>query len=247
MAGALVVVLGLGIYALLGTGGNRATRGVRAGANGALGSSTAELAPDGIFTTAAGTTTTIASLRGTPTMVWFVAGGCASCAASIPAVAAHLGQLTRRGLRVLTLGLSGDFSAGRAGVAQLLSFGRSAAGSNVERPGWLWGMASKLLSVAYDPSGTPDAYVLIGAGGHIRYRSSVPVSTMPEAARRGRFHRWPHQAAQGRRVAHVRAGSGTGAQGVVATLTHAAMEASCSATMDAPRSTRSLTLGSVVR
>ncbi len=30
-------------------------------------------------------------------MVWFVAGGCASCAASIPAVAAHLHRLTAGG------------------------------------------------------------------------------------------------------------------------------------------------------
>ncbi len=88
-------------------------------------------------------------------MVWFVAGGCASCAASIPAVASHLGQVTGRGLRVLTLGLSGDFLPGRAEVAQLLSFGRSVAGSNVERPGWRWWLASKPFGVAYDLSDTP--------------------------------------------------------------------------------------------
>lgn len=176
MAGALALAAGLGAYALAG----RAPSAAQAHADSMLGHSTGEVAPNGTYTTAAGTTATIAALSGKATMVWFVAGGCASCAASIPAVASHLGQLTGRGLRVLTLGLSGDFPAGRAGVAQLLSFGRSAAGSNVERPGWRWGMASKPLSVAYDPSGTPDVYVLIGPGGHIRYRSSVPVSTMPK-------------------------------------------------------------------
>jgi len=112
-------------------------------------------------------------------MVWFVAGGCASCAASIPAVASHLNQLTGAGLRVLTLGLSGDFGPGRQGVAQLLTFGREAMlGKGIVRPGWEWGLASKPLSLAYDPSGTPDLYVLIDQAGRIRYRNSVPVSTM---------------------------------------------------------------------
>ncbi|MDA8357622.1 MAG: thioredoxin family protein [Actinomycetota bacterium] len=67
-------------------------------------------APNGTFATPAGTVATIASLRNKPTMVWFVAGGCASCAASIQAVASHLHQLTRARLRVVTLGLYGDFS-----------------------------------------------------------------------------------------------------------------------------------------
>jgi hypothetical protein len=113
-------------------------------------------------------------------MVWFVAGGCASCAASIPAVAAHLDQLTRGGLRVLTLGLYGAFAPGSKGARELLSFARAAAGTNIERPGWEWGMASKSLSLAYDPSGTPDLYVLVGPDGHVRYHNSVPVSTMGE-------------------------------------------------------------------
>lgn len=140
----------------------------------------APLAPNGTFTTPNGATGTIASFRGKPTMVWFVAGGCASCAASIPAVAAHLGEITGHGVQVLTLGLYGDFPNGKGGVAQLLSFGQATAGSTVVRPGWHWGMASKALSMAYDPSGTPDQYVLVGPGGHIRYRNSVPDSTMTQ-------------------------------------------------------------------
>ena len=114
-------------------------------------------------------------------MVWFVAGGCASCAASIPAVAAHFRELTSRGLRVLTLGLYGYFPSGKKGVTELLSFARSAATEqHISRHDWEWGVASKSLSLAYDPTGTPDLYVLIGSKGHIRYRNSVPVSTMGE-------------------------------------------------------------------
>jgi len=183
-ARALVVVLGLGAFALVRTGSGATrpdTSRTRQVAATKHASAPATPVLNGTFTTASGTTATIASLRGTPTMVWFVAGGCASCAASIPAVAAHLDQLTEHGLRVLTLGLYGDFPSGRAGVTQLLGFGKSAARlarESITHPGWEWGMASKSLSLAYDPSGTPDLYVLIGPMGHIRYRNSVPVSTM---------------------------------------------------------------------
>ena len=183
---------GFGTYALRGSGSEAASAKVQpvapehhatpASSSASASTSTSTVgtpAPNGAFTTPAGTIATIASLRGKPTMVWFVAGGCASCAASIPAVASHLAQLTGAGLRVLTLGLYGDFSSGKTGVAQLLSFGRSATfGGSIERPGWEWGMASKSLSLAYDPAGIPDLYVLIGPTGHVRYRNSVPDSTM---------------------------------------------------------------------
>ena len=191
-AGAVVLAAGLGAYALAGTGSGTAiakaqpaasehhATSASAPASGSATTSTVGTpAPDGAFTNASGTAATIASLRGEPTMVWFVAGGCASCAASIPAVASHFDQLRAAGLRVLTLGLYGDFAAGRKGVAHLLSFGREATfGKPITRPGWEWGMASKSLSLAYDPAGIPDLYVLIGPTGAIRYRNSVPVSTM---------------------------------------------------------------------
>ncbi len=187
-AAAFVLAAGLGAYALAGNGSTTASAKVQSAASehhatsaSAPTSTSGTPAPNGTFTTPSGTTATIASFRGKPTMVWFVAGGCASCAASIPAVAARFHQLRAAGLRVLTLGLYGDFAAGNKGVAQLLSFGREAAFNKpITRPGWEWGMASKALSLAYDPAGIPDLYVLIGPTGHIRYRNSVPDSTMGE-------------------------------------------------------------------
>lgn len=113
-------------------------------------------------------------------MVWFVAGGCASCAASIPAVAQHFSQLHNDGITIVTLGLAGDFPAGATGAGQVLAFGKAAANGSVQRPGWLWGMASKALSLAYDPTGQPDVYAVIGKGGHIHYTNSIPDSTMPQ-------------------------------------------------------------------
>lgn len=182
LAGApLVAAVGLGAFVTLGTGtgaeGHQAAP-LAAHAEPPRPVTDAPAAPNGTYTTPSGRTATIAALRGTPTMVWFVAGGCASCAASIPAVASHFATLTHSGLRVLTLGLYGAFPPGRAGVAQLLAFAKAAAGASVERPGWSWGMASKPLSMAYDPAGIPDTYVLIDGNGRVRYRNSVPVSTM---------------------------------------------------------------------
>lgn len=137
-------------------------------------------APNGTFTTANGTRETIASLRGHTTLVWLVAGGCASCAASIPAVAQHLTQLQDKGVQVLTLGLYGAFEPGERGAAQLTAFGREAAGANVTRSGWTWAMPSEALSIAYDPSGIPDEYFLVNPDGTITYQNSVPVSTMAQ-------------------------------------------------------------------
>ncbi len=179
VAGVIFVVAGVGAYALARTGSEAVSHETQSVvARRRLAPAPVTLAPNGMFTTASGTTTAIAALRGTPTVVWFVAGGCATCAASIPAVAAHFDKLTHYGLRVLTLGLYGDFAPGEKGVGELLSFGRAAAGADIERPGWEWGLASKSLSLAYDPTGIPALYVLIGATGVIRYRNSVPVSTM---------------------------------------------------------------------
>ncbi len=78
----------------------------------------------------------LASLRGRPVMVWFVAGGCASCAASIPAVAGHLGAFTRAGTRILVLGMYGAFSQDPEGTAALASFGKAAAGKAFASPAW---------------------------------------------------------------------------------------------------------------
>lgn len=139
----------------------------------------ARAAPAGdTFLLPSGRQATLSSLRGRPVLVWFVAPGCASCAVSIPAVAAHLGAFTRSGTRILVLGMYGAFGSGGAGTAQLAGFGRAAAGRAFTSPAWTWALASEPLTAAFDPSGTPDAYFLLDAAGHVRYRDSVPVSTM---------------------------------------------------------------------
>jgi hypothetical protein len=141
------------------------TEAAREGANGAL-------------TLLDGNSTTLAGFRGRPMMVWFVANGCASCAASIPAVAKHLPAFAHANTRVLVLGIYGAFGTGGQARAQLASFGREGAGAQFNDPAWTWGIASAALTTAYDPGGVPDEYFLLDRTGRIAYRGSVPVSTM---------------------------------------------------------------------
>ena len=134
--------------------------------------------PNGALTLLDGQSTMLAAFRGRPVMVWFVANGCASCAASIPAVAKHLSAFARANTGVLVLGIYGAFGDGGQARAQLASFGRENAGTKFGDPTWRWGVASSALTTAYDPGGIPDEYFLLDRAGRIAYRGSVPVSTM---------------------------------------------------------------------
>lgn len=171
---AVAVVAGLG--AALGV--RAATGGAPAPAARPAAGHPAAAVPGGTLTLLDHRRVSLASLEGRPVLVWFVAGGCASCAASIPAVAVHLGAFTRAGTRVVVLGMYGAFGQDRTGIAALASFGKAAAGTAFASPAWTWGVASEALTAAFDPSGTPDAYVLLDAAGHVNYQNSVPVSTM---------------------------------------------------------------------
>src|SRR5262249_19940195 len=166
-------------------GGCGAAGGVRAApgggprpAAGAAGGGPAAAAPGGTLTLLDHRRESLASLRGRPVLVWFVAAGCSGCEASIPAVASHLGAFTRSGTRVLVLGMYDVFGPGPVGTAELARFGKAAAGTAFARPGWTWGVASKPLTGAFGRAGIPDAYFLLDAAGHVTYQNSVPVSTM---------------------------------------------------------------------
>lgn len=152
--------------------------GIVLAACGGEGSAKTQVAPNGAVTLLDGKTTTLASLRDGPTLVWFVAAGCASCAASIPAVAQRLAIFARADTRVLAFGLYGSFDQGSKGLKQLAAFGRAAAGPTFSNAVWTWGLASAGLSAAYDRSGVPDEYFLLDAAGRTAYQGSVPVSTM---------------------------------------------------------------------
>jgi len=133
------------------------------------------------FTTLSGANATLTSLRGSqPAVIWFVARGCAGCAASVPAMAYGLDQLTADGVMVITLGIYGAFPAGNAGIAELTAFAQSASADSLNEQRWVWGLASRGLSETYDPSGAADVYVLLGANGQVHYSNSEPATTLPQ-------------------------------------------------------------------
>jgi hypothetical protein len=176
-------VIALIVLAVVAAGVWAARRGGPAHAAPAAGAasatqSAAAAAPDGSFTMLDGRHATLAALRGRPVVVWFIAGGCASCAVSIPAVGTHLAAFRAARTQILVLGMYGAFGQGANQAAQLASFGKAAAGKSFASPAWTWGLASEHLTAAFDPSGTPDAYFLLDAAGHVVYQNSVPVSTM---------------------------------------------------------------------
>src|SRR5579875_2918711 len=65
-------------------------------------------APDGTFTTISGQTERVASLRGQPTLLWFVTTWCDSCQAGTRTMSAQLDALRATGVRVVELELYQD-------------------------------------------------------------------------------------------------------------------------------------------
>lgn len=135
-------------------------------------------APDGTFVDTAGGTRTIASLRGHPSLVWFVAVSCSSCAVSVPVFAKHLPDFAAKGVHIAVVDLYGDLDSTDKGRADLASFARHTAHERYGDPGWTWGVSTKSLSYAYDPYGEPDLYYLLDAHGIVTDINSVPVSTI---------------------------------------------------------------------
>jgi len=176
---ARIGVIALVLLAVVVAGMWAARRGAPVHAARAAGVSAAAAAvPGGSFTLLNGKHATLAGLRGRPVMVWFVAAGCSSCEASIPAVGAHLAAFRAAQTRILVLGMYGVYGQGANGTAALASFGKATAGKAFNSLAWTWGLASEHLTAAFDPSGIPDTYFLLDAAGHIIYQNSVPVSTM---------------------------------------------------------------------
>ena len=178
-AGIGVIVLVLLAVAAAGTWAARRGGPAHAARAAGVPAAAAAAVPGGSFTLLDGKKASLAALRGRPAVVWFVAAGCASCGASIPVVGRHLAAFRAARTRILVLGMYGAFGLGGTnGAAQLASFGKTYAGKAFASPAWTWGLASEHLTATFDPSGTPDAYFLLDAAGHVIYQNSVPVSTM---------------------------------------------------------------------
>ncbi len=159
------VVLGRGISSGNSAGGNAARSAPAVGTT----------APNASFSTLQGATVSIASLRGRPTLVWFVSTWCSSCEAGTQAVASHISQLRTDGVRVVELEMYNDL--GQAGPS-MASFAHTYAGPAAANPDWSFGQASEAATLRYDPGGYLDIYYLLNKSGQVVYINSSPAATI---------------------------------------------------------------------
>ncbi len=172
---ALVVVAAAVVGVRLGAGGGP-NASTTASANGlpAIGTP----APNLGFTTASGSPETVASLRGRPTLLWFVATWCSSCQAGTQFLAQQgLASLHAAGVRVEEVELYDDLGQSGPSISQ---FGRALAGSQFTSADWLWGNASQAMTERYDPKAYLDIYYLLDPNGYIRDVGSSPASTFSQ-------------------------------------------------------------------
>ncbi len=95
---AIVAVLGVVLGVVLGlhfAPGSQTRTGAAAGIPAA-----GHMAPPGTFTTLTGQRLDVASLRGHPTLLWFVSTWCPSCQAGTQAMAQNLAKLVADGVHV---------------------------------------------------------------------------------------------------------------------------------------------------
>lgn len=138
---------------------------------------TGHLAPAGTFTTLTGQRVSVASLRGHPTLIWFVSTWCSSCQAGTQAMAQNLAKLQADGVRVAEVELYADLGQSGPSMAQ---FAKVLAGSQYRNPDWTFGLSSASLTRTYDPQSYLDIYYLLNANGQITYVNGSPGSTMPQ-------------------------------------------------------------------
>ena len=138
------------------------------------------VAPGGTFTTTEGKTVDVASLRGRPTLLWFVATWCSSCQAGTQAMAQNLPRLAADGVQVDEVELYRDL--GQSGPS-IGAFAKALAGTELSNPDWTFGVSSAGLTRTYDPQSYLDIYYLLGSKGQITYVNSSPASTMAQLLR----------------------------------------------------------------
>jgi thiol-disulfide isomerase/thioredoxin len=168
---------GLGVVAVLGVVlGLHFAAGSPPGAGAGSGIPAAgRVAPPGTFTTLSGQTLNVTSLRGHPTLLWFVSTWCSSCQAGTQAMAQNLGKLTADGVQVDEVELYADL--GQSGPS-MGRFAKVLAGAAYTNPDWTFGVSSQGLTRTYDPQSYLDIYYLLNAKGQVTYVNSSPGSTM---------------------------------------------------------------------
>jgi len=164
---AAAAVVGLVVALALGGGGG--------GKPGAVAASEGAPAPEGTFLEADGKAQTVASLRGKPTLLWFVSTWCSSCQAGTRVMAEYIDKFQRHGVRVVELELYEDLGQPGPSVAE---FARQFAGPAAANQDWRFGVASAELTRRYDPEDYLDIYYLLDSQGRIAYINSSPAATI---------------------------------------------------------------------
>ena len=134
-------------------------------------------APNGTFTTLAGKTETVTTLRGKPTLIWFMTTWCSSCEAGTQSMAQNIATLAADGVHVVEVENYADL--GQSGTP-MNAFAKTLAGSAFSNPDWTFGEASSTFTHTYNPKAYLDLYYLISSKGKITYVNSSPASTMPQ-------------------------------------------------------------------
>lgn len=134
-------------------------------------------APNGTFTTLAGKTETVTTLRGKPTLIWFMTTWCSSCEAGTQSMAQNIATLAADGVHVVQVENYADL--GQSGTP-MNAFAKTLAGSAFSNPDWTFGEASSTFTHTYNPKAYLDLYYLISSKGKITYVNSSPASTMPQ-------------------------------------------------------------------
>nr|MBW4078255.1 redoxin domain-containing protein [Acidobacteriota bacterium] len=109
-------------------------------------------APNAPFATMSGREVSTDSLRGKPTLLWFVSTWCSSCQAGTQTMAQNVTRLASDGVRVVEVELSHDL--GQSGPS-ISSFGQQLAGAQYSNPDWTFATSSALLTRDFDPHGYP--------------------------------------------------------------------------------------------
>lgn len=132
-------------------------------------------APNGTFTTTGGRLSSVSSLVGKPTLIWFVSTWCSSCQAGTQAMAANISKLSAEGVRVVEVELYKDLGQSGPSIA---TFGKTQAGSQYSNSDWVFAKSSQQLTRTYDPKSYLDIYYLLNSQGKIVYVNGSPASTM---------------------------------------------------------------------
>jgi thiol-disulfide isomerase/thioredoxin len=109
------------------------------------------LTPDGGFVTTSGANLTVSSLRGQPTLLWFVTTWCASCQAGTQAMASQIATFAARHVRVVELEPENDLGQPGPSITDL---GWQLAGAGYHNPDWTFGVASAGLTPPITPPAT---------------------------------------------------------------------------------------------